>query len=325
MVLKMHNLNPTEVNYMNWIKCIDQTKINQYPSHDGKWMMFFPMSDLNIRWREACLLYNSGRLIGINSMKVSTAKQNMFPGRLHGPDEGIIIFYCGPCEDKESVLRYGRNLLNNMHYSRPFLHYKSDKPHLINYANRYRQMYSINTNEHYNNNKSQMPNSYVLNSKIISSNPINNTNTINNNINKIILSNEKHDMLKKRVSIIGLPNNFSHIGNRVSNVQPLINNNVNKRLTIPNISQNNSAVRATQILNLQSLGFSQNGFSFNNDSISNVNDHNIRHDIRLRENFYDQTYNKTLISPFNSLNQFVGPKLYQNNVILSGHSNLKYY
>jgi len=320
MVLKMHNLNPTEVNYMNWIKCIDQNKVYQYPNHDGKWMMFFPMSDLNVRWREACLLYNSGRLIGISSMKVSTAKQNMFPGRLHGPDEGIIIFYCGPCEDKESVLRYGRNLLNNMHYSRPFLHYKSDKPHLINYANRYRQMYSINTNDHYNNNKSQKLNSFVLNSKVISSNPISNTNTINN----IIHSNQNNDMLQKRVNVIGLPDNFSHLGNRVTNFQPLINN-VNKRVTISNIRQNNSAVRANQILNLQNLGFSQSGFSFNNDSIAHVNDHNIRHDIRLRENFYEQTFNNTLVSTFNSPNQFVGSKLYQNNVILSGNSNLKYY
>ena len=118
----------------------------------------------------------------------------------------------------------------------------------------------------------------------------------------------------------GLPKFFSHIGNRVTNVQPLINN-VNKRVTLSNISQNNSAVRATQILNLQNLGFSQSGLSFNNDSIAHVNDHNIR----LRENFYEQTFNNTFVSPFNSPNQFVGSKLYQNNVILSGNSNLKYY
>ena len=145
----MFNSNPSEISYTYWVRCIDPSKYSLYPNSDGKWMMFFHISEMDARWREACNLYNSGRLIGINSMKCSTASQNPFPQRLHGPDEGIIIFYCGPSEDKAKVMEYGKNILNNMRYNRPFFHYKSDKPHLINYAHQYKQLYTINTSEHY--------------------------------------------------------------------------------------------------------------------------------------------------------------------------------
>ena len=88
-------------------------------------------------------------LYGINSMKASTAKQNPLPERLHGYDEGIIIFYCGQSEDRQNVMSYGRNLLNKMNYPRSRLYFKSDVPHLINYSNEYRHMYYIDTYVHY--------------------------------------------------------------------------------------------------------------------------------------------------------------------------------
>ena len=132
-----------------WVSALDKNIAAQFPNQDGKWMMFFPQSEMDAIWTEASQLYYSGRLIGVNSMKASTAKQNPMPERLHGPDEGIIIFYCGPCEDEANVMEYGRNILNNMHYPRETFYYKSDKPHLIDGSKQYRHMYSINTIQHY--------------------------------------------------------------------------------------------------------------------------------------------------------------------------------
>ena len=137
--------NPSQVSSSYWVNCIDHSIAATYPNHDGKWMMFFSMSEMDAKWNEACQLYRSGRLTGINSMKASTAKQNPMPTRLHGYDEGIIIFYCGPCEDKQNVMEYGRNILRHMHYSRPQFYYKSDLPHLINHSREYKHMYSLNT------------------------------------------------------------------------------------------------------------------------------------------------------------------------------------
>jgi hypothetical protein len=104
---------------------------------------------MDSRWGEACSLYRAGKLVGINSMKASTAKQNPMPQRLHAYDEGIIIFYCGPSEDEANVMEYGRNILNHMNYPRAEFHYKSDKPHLINHSRPYKNMYTIFTQEHY--------------------------------------------------------------------------------------------------------------------------------------------------------------------------------
>ena len=139
---------PSQTNDNFWVTALDKNIAAQFPNQDGKWMMFFPMSEMDARWTEASQLYYSGRLVGVNSMKASTAKQNPMPERLHGPDEGIIIFYCGPSEDEANVMEYGRNILNNMHYPRETFYYKSDKPHLIDWSKQYRHMYFINTIQH---------------------------------------------------------------------------------------------------------------------------------------------------------------------------------
>lgn len=151
---------PTQVHDSFWVYALEQHLAAQFPNQDGKWMMFFPMSEMDARWNEACELYRSGRLFGINSMKASTAKQNPMPERLHGPDEGIIIFYCGPCEDEVNVMQYGRNILNNMHYPQEKFFYKSDKPHLIDWSKEKKHMYFISTAQQYggmNNNFASNP------------------------------------------------------------------------------------------------------------------------------------------------------------------------
>ena len=143
--------NPSEIFHSYWVYCLEQQFATTYPNQDGKWMMFFPLAEMDQRWAEACTLYRSGKLVGINSMKASTAKQNPMPQRLHAHDEGIIIFYCGPSESEDNVTEYGRNILNNMRYPRAQFFYKSDKPHLIDHSKKYKNMYEINTQAHYGN------------------------------------------------------------------------------------------------------------------------------------------------------------------------------
>ena len=154
----MSEYNPTQVFDNYWVYALEQEAVTRYPSQDGKWMMFFHISEMDTRWNQACNLYRSGKLFGVNSMKASTAQQNPMPERLHGPDEGIIIFYCGPSEDEANVMQYGRNILNHMNYPRETFYYKSDKPHLIDWNRQYRHLYSINTIQHYNGNRNLVHN-----------------------------------------------------------------------------------------------------------------------------------------------------------------------
>jgi hypothetical protein len=147
---------PSKVKDSNWIFLSLDEFSNKYPDKDGKWMMFFPMSQMDAKWAEACQLYKSGKLLGVRGMKASTAKQNPMPERLHGLDEGIIIFYCGPSENEANVLEYGRNILNNMYYPREKFFYKSDKPHLINNSNECKSIYTLNTFKHYTNELKRM-------------------------------------------------------------------------------------------------------------------------------------------------------------------------
>ena len=147
---------PTKVFDSNWIFCSVEEYASKYPHKDGKWMMFFPMSEMDARWDEACHLYRSGKLVGVRGMKASTSKQNEFSGRLHAHNEGIIIFYVGPSEDKANVLKCGKNILNHIYYPREKFFYKSDKPHLINHSNECKHIYQINTSKHYSNELKRM-------------------------------------------------------------------------------------------------------------------------------------------------------------------------
>lgn len=295
MVIEMHSMNPNQVTYLPWIRCIDESNFSRWKNHDGKWMMFFSFNEINSRWREACELYNTGKLIGINSMKVSTAKQNNFKGRLHGPNEFIIIFYCGPSEDREIVLTYGRNLLNNMRYdSRPFIHYKSDKPHLINYGSRYRELYSINTQDHYNRNRSNLNPQIVL--------PI----LTNHNFTNIISygSISKPDTLGKIAKATNIPYNGMRIGSKISNNHFSLNNIIKPNI-YRNLNQiNKSSIRTNEIKYIKQVNNRQNGLNITKS--------------RFINDFYEPAYTKTVFVPsLNNINYTFSENF--------NHLNLRYF
>ena len=118
-----------------------------YPYIDGKWIMFFAKEELDARWNEAKYLYKTGKLVGINSMKVSTQVYN--PYAVNKYKNGVIIFYCGPSEDTHHVMKCGKNLLKHMHYNDSVLYYKSDKSHLQDESRKYRNLYTLNVDEYY--------------------------------------------------------------------------------------------------------------------------------------------------------------------------------
>ena len=121
--------NPTGVFHKPWLNAsLDIIKNNcdlVLPGQFGKWMMFFSKhnGDLTRMWQQACDLYESGQLVGITNMKVSTNAEN--PGKTQNTS-GVIMFYCGPSHDNQRVMSYGRNLLRLIPYKQAQMTYKSD-------------------------------------------------------------------------------------------------------------------------------------------------------------------------------------------------------
>jgi hypothetical protein len=141
-------LLPSKIDTHYWIHSIDSSMQKRYPYIDGKYVMFFPKDELDERWKEANILYKSGKLTGINSMKVSTQKKNA--EGINKYKNGVIIFYCGPSENKERILEYGRNLLKLIYYNDSTLYYKSEKAHLRDNSRRYSNLYTIDVDDFYN-------------------------------------------------------------------------------------------------------------------------------------------------------------------------------
>ena len=96
------------------------------PKKGGKWMMFYDPNVMDKKWQEAVTLYRNKELTGIQSIKCSTAVGDPRAG--NNPN-GAIRFVCGPYDDSEAVLSYGRNILEKMNYasSRGFIAYKTDE------------------------------------------------------------------------------------------------------------------------------------------------------------------------------------------------------
>ncbi|KAF2359339.1 hypothetical protein FHG87_009901 [Trinorchestia longiramus] len=117
----------SEVDYL-YILEEDQKRVRKY-EHDkskgGKWILFFETRYLNSMWKKCCSIYRFGRLEGIKSLKVSTAKKNP---RCSTIATGVIVFHCGPCDNKPLMLKYGMNIVHLLGYvnSEGSIPYKSD-------------------------------------------------------------------------------------------------------------------------------------------------------------------------------------------------------
>ena len=74
------------------------------------------------KWEQAVNLYRDGMLTGVNTMKVSTAGGyswiSSMPENFKNSNNFIhvIIFHCGPSDQRELMIDIGRNLLQLIEY-----------------------------------------------------------------------------------------------------------------------------------------------------------------------------------------------------------------
>ena len=123
--------NPTEVFEDVFVYARDpdivKKNIKFVPKEEsGKWMLFYSKKELNEKWTQIKQLYFEHKLTGIIRMKVFTGVETE---RSSDHSSGVIICYCGPCSDKDTVEIYGRNLIELMKYENKtsFMRYKSDE------------------------------------------------------------------------------------------------------------------------------------------------------------------------------------------------------
>lgn len=120
------NLKPTEVTDSFWLFEYNEEIARNLPVVDGKWMQFYDLSELDTMWNYAKAKYRAGKLIGIHSMKVSTARPQP---RSSNSSQGVIIFFCGPSEDEQRIMMIGKKLLEEIPYKSytGFMSFKSDQ------------------------------------------------------------------------------------------------------------------------------------------------------------------------------------------------------
>eukprot|EP01084_Bolivina_argentea_P166014 288324_1 len=106
---------------MPWIGELDPKRFAEM-GHGGKWMLFYDQSELWTHWKKCQQLYRNSQLEGVSNMKVSTSHPH------HAASVGVIILYCGPPEDEQSVIQIGATILKETLYSHPSkkLFYKTD-------------------------------------------------------------------------------------------------------------------------------------------------------------------------------------------------------
>ena len=78
----------------------------------GKWMLFYPKSEMDARWQEAIENMHAGRFGVVRAMKASTFKDNP---RSSDSSKGVIILYTSKTS-KDLVMESGRLIMEIMRY-----------------------------------------------------------------------------------------------------------------------------------------------------------------------------------------------------------------
>lgn len=114
-------LLPMSVTDYSWVyHGISSVKSNNV----GKWMLFYPTSQIDKKWLEICSLYDQNKLPGIVDMKCSTSKPNP---RSTNDKEQVIILYCNNSNNEEEIIKIGKSLLPYIRdYSKNTIYYKTD-------------------------------------------------------------------------------------------------------------------------------------------------------------------------------------------------------
>ena len=115
---------PSKTHDWVWVYHSSQRNKESAAKHvsDGKWMLFYPKSQLDAKWEQFCRLLDDNVLDGISSMKCSTAMESY---RSSG-DEGVIILYCDNSSFAPEIIRIGQGLFPYIQdYPKSTIYYKT--------------------------------------------------------------------------------------------------------------------------------------------------------------------------------------------------------
>jgi hypothetical protein len=117
-------LSPTETTDSYWvlhgISSVDRKDVKDV----GKWMLFYPKSKLDLKWKEFCNLWDEKKLPGILSMKCSTSLKS---SRSSSDSEGVIILYCNNSSNETEIINIGKSLIPYIQdYYINTIYYKTD-------------------------------------------------------------------------------------------------------------------------------------------------------------------------------------------------------
>ena len=83
-------------------------------NNEGFWMLYYPKYILHKKWEMLVRLYRNKELTGISYIETSTSQQSPSTG---DNNKAIIWLYCGPYQNKELILEYGKNVIEKTRYT----------------------------------------------------------------------------------------------------------------------------------------------------------------------------------------------------------------
>ena len=98
---------------------LDESRYSVNP--EGKWMLFYPKEELDVRWVDACSHFDANRFPCVCAMKVSTLRPNP---RASDPNKGVIILYT-PYMSEHEQKQVGYAIVSSMGYEER-MYYKTD-------------------------------------------------------------------------------------------------------------------------------------------------------------------------------------------------------
>lgn len=117
-------LPPTKITDYPWVYEYCNSDDDESPHNVGKWMLFYPKSELDDAWKKCKKLFRSKKLKGVTDMKCSTSYHNP---RASSLEDGVIILYCNNSQDEDNIIHIGNNIIKQLGYSeKKYVYYKTN-------------------------------------------------------------------------------------------------------------------------------------------------------------------------------------------------------
>jgi hypothetical protein len=89
----------------------DESGEQQNYEKSGKWMLYYPLEELDCKWQEACEQFESRKLLHVHHLRIGTCKTNP----LAPPDKRVLVLFIDS-NDPLTIIEAGLSIVKTMKY-----------------------------------------------------------------------------------------------------------------------------------------------------------------------------------------------------------------